>query len=73
MPTLELSDMELASAAMGMRGMVRQAQEDAARQENPGMRKLFEDSARSHQVLVNKFEGARATNPSKPRGHRDRL
>jgi hypothetical protein len=46
MATLELDDREPASAAMGMRGLVRQAQKDAARQENPSMRKPFEDSAK---------------------------
>lgn len=70
MATLELDDMELASAAMGMRGMVRQAQADASRQENPGMRKLFEDSARSHQALLEKLEAARKVGQPKPRGYR---
>jgi hypothetical protein len=45
MHTLELTDMELAIAAMGVRGMKRQALADAEQQENPGIKAQFERSA----------------------------
>jgi hypothetical protein len=59
MTTINLSDSELADAARGLRSLVKQAEEDAKRQENPSMRELFERNARSHQALMEKFEAAR--------------
>jgi hypothetical protein len=59
MPTLELTDMELATAAMGVRGVKRQALEDAARQENPGIKAQFERSANAAEGLLQKLEQAR--------------
>jgi tRNA(Ile)-lysidine synthase TilS/MesJ len=59
MPTLDLTDMELATAAMGVRGVKRQALADAERQENPGIKAQFERSAKAAEELVEKFERAR--------------
>jgi hypothetical protein len=59
MATIDLTDLELAAAAMGVRGMQRQALADAARHENPGIKAMFERSAKVHEGLVQKLEQAR--------------
>jgi single-stranded DNA-specific DHH superfamily exonuclease len=59
MPTIELTDLELADAARGVRGLVRQSLDDAQRQPNPGIKALFERSAEAQEALVNKLEAAR--------------
>jgi hypothetical protein len=59
MPTIELTDLELADAARGVRGLVRALLEDAERQQNPGIKAIFQRNAEAQEALVNKLETAR--------------
>jgi hypothetical protein len=53
---IELSDDELAAAAMAARGAAALAEKDAAKQTTPTMRSTFEDSARRYRELAERFE-----------------
>ena len=59
MPLLELSDNELAAAAMAARGAAALAKNDAERQTTLSIRTAFEDSERRYRNLAEKFERAR--------------
>lgn len=61
MPSIDLTDLELVEAARGQRMLRDQALSDAGKQESPGVRKIFERSAKTHQALADKFEQARAS------------
>jgi hypothetical protein len=65
MPFIHLSDMELATAAMGVRGVKRQSLADAERQQNPGIKAQFERSAAAAEELVQKLEQARKSGGSR--------
>jgi hypothetical protein len=59
MALIDLDDLELVESARGQRALRDRALEDAARQENPGMRALFERSAKMHEALAERFDQAR--------------
>jgi len=56
---LDLSDSELATAAMACRAMAYQDAERAKKIENPTMRPPLEANARRYAALAEKFEAAR--------------
>jgi hypothetical protein len=59
MPTVELTDTELAFAAEGFRRLVTIALEDSKRQRNPDIKLTFLKIAQGHQDTVEKLECAR--------------
>ncbi len=59
MPALDLTDDELAAAAMAARGAAALARKDAERQTTLSTRAAFEDSERRYRNLAEKFERAR--------------
>jgi hypothetical protein len=59
MPTLQLSDTELAEAAQCARVGQQQALKDAAAQGSSSMRRIFEEEAARRGRLGEKFEAAR--------------
>lgn len=69
MPQIDLSDSELQNAAQAARVAAAQAECDAARQTNPGTRKLFEQSARTYLALSTKFEAERIDITSASKRH----
>jgi hypothetical protein len=60
MPTVELTDTELAFAAEGFRRLVTIALEDSKRQTNPEIKLTFLRIAQGHQDTVEKLERARS-------------
>jgi hypothetical protein len=56
---LDLTDLELESAARACRALAYQEGEAAKRMENPGMRGPIENTARRAAALAEKFEAAR--------------
>jgi hypothetical protein len=61
MPDITLSNDDLQAVAMACRIAGRQAERDAAGQENPRIRKGFIDSAARYCALATRFEDAIAT------------
>jgi hypothetical protein len=59
-PLLELSDAELADAAMAARCAATLAEKDAAKQTTLSMKEAFEESATRYRALAKKFEGIRS-------------
>ena len=59
MPLIDLTDAELAAAAMAARGAAALAKKDAERQTTLSTRAAFEDSERRYRNLAEKFERAR--------------
>jgi hypothetical protein len=66
MPTIELTDMELAEAARGQRYLIDEAKADAERQGTSSTRQIFENSVRWHEALAAKLEAARKPKPPEP-------
>jgi hypothetical protein len=60
MPTVELTDTELAFAAEGFRRLVAIALEDSKRQINPDIKLTFMKIAQSHQDTVERLVRARS-------------
>jgi hypothetical protein len=58
---LDLTDLELETAARACRALARQEEQAAKRIENPGMRGPIENTAKRAAVLAEKFERARKT------------
>jgi hypothetical protein len=58
---LELTDLELETAARACRAFAYQESEAAKRIENPGMRPPIENTAKRAAALAEKFERARTT------------
>jgi hypothetical protein len=56
---LDLTDLELESAARACRALAYQEEQAAKRMENPGMRGPIENTARRAAALAEKFERAR--------------
>jgi hypothetical protein len=56
---LELTDLELETAARACRALAYQSEQAAKRMENPGMRGPIENTARRAAALAEKFEAAR--------------
>jgi hypothetical protein len=56
---LDLSAIELETAARACRAMAYQEGERAKKMENPGMRAPIEDAARRYGALAEKFQAAR--------------
>jgi hypothetical protein len=67
MPTLELDEMELATAARGARCLAAQVRSDAERQTNPSQRAIFEHTVKYHEAMAAKFEKARSPASPTPR------
>jgi hypothetical protein len=61
MPTLDLTDTELQSAAQAARIAAAQAEQDAEKQSSPGVRASFEGTAKRFRELAAKLERARKT------------
>jgi hypothetical protein len=59
MPPLDLSDLELETAARACRAMAYQEGEAAKKMENPTMRGPIESTAKRAAALAEKFERAR--------------
>lgn len=59
MPTLDLTDSDLQSAAQAARIAREQALTDASKQSSPTIRRTFESSAEHFAKLAEKFEQAR--------------
>lgn len=59
MPLLELTDVELATAAQACRAMAHQESERAMRMENPSVRAPIEAAAQRYAALVAKLEAAK--------------
>jgi hypothetical protein len=59
MPQLDLTDLELETAARACRALAYQEGEAAKRMENPGMRGPVENTAKRAAALAEKFERAR--------------
>jgi hypothetical protein len=57
---LDLTDLELETAARACRALAYQEEQAAKRMENPGMRGPVENTARRAAALAEKFERARA-------------
>jgi hypothetical protein len=71
MPLLDLTDLELETAARACRAMAYQEGEAAKRMENPGMRGPVENTVKRAAALAEKFEAARkaanlALSPTRP-------
>lgn len=64
MPTIDLTDLDLADAARGLRGLSKATLEDAAKQTNPTLRAMFERSAASQLALAELFERTRKSGDS---------
>lgn len=58
-PLLDLSDLELETAARACRAMAYQESERAKKMENPGMRGPIENTAKRAAALAERFERAR--------------
>jgi hypothetical protein len=56
---LELTNLELETAARACRVLARQEEQAAKRMENPGMRGPVENTAKRAAALAEKFEAAR--------------
>jgi hypothetical protein len=56
---LDLTDLELETAARACRGLAYQEEQAAKRIDNPGMRGPIENTAKRAPVLAEKFEAAR--------------
>jgi len=56
---LDLTDLELETAARACRALAYQEEQAAKRMENPGMRGPIENTAKRATVLAQKFEQAR--------------
>ena len=56
---LDLTDLELETAARACRALAYQEELAAKRMENPGMRGPIESAARRYAALAEKFEAAR--------------
>lgn len=65
MPTLELTDSELQSAAQAARIARHQALTSAAAQDNPSTRAVFKTDAEHFEALAAKLEQARKTGQSR--------
>lgn len=59
MPSLDLTDLELETAARACRALAYQEEQAAKNIENPGMRGPIENTARRAAALAGKFERAR--------------
>ena len=59
MPTVDLTDLELETAARACRALAYQEEQAAKRMENPGMRGPVENTAKRAAALAEKFEKAR--------------
>ncbi|MEO8063359.1 MAG: hypothetical protein ABI821_11500 [Pseudomonadota bacterium] len=64
MPTIELTDSELASLALAARVAREQAFGDAAKQGQSSTRGIFEDAAERYNALSVKLEAIRKSAPS---------
>lgn len=64
MPSIELDDSELQSAAQAARVAREQALTDAGRQSSPKIREAFVKSAGTFDTLAEKFEQARKSRDS---------
>lgn len=64
MPTILLTDVELADAAHAAQLASAQAADDASKQSNPGVRQVFTKSAARFDGLAVKFTSARPTAPT---------
>ena len=56
---LDLTDLELETAARACRVLARQEEQAAKRIDNPGMRGPVENTAKRAEALAGKFEAAR--------------
>jgi hypothetical protein len=63
MPTVDLTDTELQSAAQAARIAREQALTDAAAQSSPTIRRTFQSSAEHFARLASKLEQARGRSP----------
>jgi hypothetical protein len=63
---LELTDLELETAARACRALAYQEEQAAKRMENPGMRGPIENTSRRAAALAEKFEAARRSGISLP-------
>jgi hypothetical protein len=59
LPALELTDLELETAARVCRARARQEEQAAKRIDNPGMRGPIENTVKRAAALAEKFEPAR--------------
>jgi len=66
MPLIELTDAELAAAAMAARGAAALAEKDAARQTTISMKAAFEENMQRYRALAEKFEKVRQPSTQKP-------
>jgi hypothetical protein len=57
--SLDLTDLELETAARACRALAYQEEQAAKRMENPGMRGPIENTAKRAATLAERFEGAR--------------
>ena len=64
MQRIELTDDEMQDAAQASRIASVQAEEDAKKQSNPGVRAIFDNTARRYRELATKFERARISRDS---------
>jgi hypothetical protein len=69
MPSVELTDTELAFAAQSFRRLVAIALEDSKRQSNPDIKLTFLKIAERHQGTVEKLELARKAQSPNREGH----
>jgi hypothetical protein len=69
MPSVELTDLQLAMAGRGARSGARQARQDAERQTNPNTRSCFDMDAQAFDQLAEKFESARTASPESAQTH----
>lgn len=59
MPLLDLTDLELETAARACRALAYQEEQAAKKMENPGMRGPIESTAKRAAALAEKFEATR--------------
>lgn len=59
MPPIDLTDLELETAARACRALAYQEEQAAKRMENPAMRGPIENTAKRAAALAEKLEGAR--------------
>jgi hypothetical protein len=58
-PTIELDDLELVEATRGALCLRARALQDAEKQMNPGLREMFQSTAKFHEAMAEKFKDAR--------------